>query len=117
IAWLGSLILGFIFPFAVDTIDFHSTYLFVGSLILGDYAFYWSHRLFHSQKLFPIHFIHHTSPRMDLLATSRNTLWQPLLYPHVWLISFALLVFTNPAPIILAVEIMGVFDYWNHSGL
>ena len=117
VGWIISQILTTLFRKAAGSLQIESTVLFFGSLLLFDYAFYWSHRFFHRSSFFSIHFIHHTSTEMDVFATSRNTLWQPLIYPNVWLISLSLWLSSNPTPIILAIEILAIFDFWNHSSL
>ena len=51
---------------------------FVISFVVIDYAYYWNHRLLHG-ALWRWHAVHHTASRLDVVVTSRNTLWTPLL--------------------------------------
>lgn len=40
-------------------------------LVVIDFSDYWTHRLFHTSRLWPIHAIHHSPMQMDWLSSSR----------------------------------------------
>ncbi|MCX5662097.1 MAG: sterol desaturase family protein [Planctomycetota bacterium] len=40
-------------------------------LLLGDFAGYWSHRLFHRRRLWRFHAVHHSAEELDWLASAR----------------------------------------------
>jgi len=40
-------------------------------LVLGDFIGYWTHRVFHSRRLWPFHAIHHSSEEVDWLSSVR----------------------------------------------
>lgn len=40
-------------------------------LLLADFVDYWSHRTFHSRRLWPVHAIHHSPEEMSWLSSSR----------------------------------------------
>jgi sterol desaturase/sphingolipid hydroxylase (fatty acid hydroxylase superfamily) len=39
--------------------------------VITDFAGYWRHRLFHTSALWPVHAVHHSSPHLDWLSTTR----------------------------------------------
>ncbi len=43
----------------------------VEALVLADLMFYWTHRLFHTTRLWPFHAVHHSSPHLDWLSSMR----------------------------------------------
>lgn len=82
-----------------------------------DYLFYWNHRLLHSARLWPLHRVHHTLAVLDVLGTSRNTVWTSFLIVYVWATSIATYVLADPAPYLLAVALTAALDLWRHSPL
>ena len=82
-----------------------------------DYLYYWNHRLLHSNALWPIHLVHHTSDKMDLLVTSRNTLWSSLLLLYLWVNGAAIFLLEDPSWWLLGVGVTAALDLWRHSGL
>lgn len=56
---------------------------FILSFVLVDYLYYWNHRLLHTKFLWKVHQVHHTVTQMDVLGTSRNTLWTILLIVYL----------------------------------
>jgi sterol desaturase/sphingolipid hydroxylase (fatty acid hydroxylase superfamily) len=53
---------------------------------------------------------------MDVLITSRNTLWTPLLIVYVWANSVCLYLLADPRPYLFAVAVSSILDVWRHSG-
>jgi sterol desaturase/sphingolipid hydroxylase (fatty acid hydroxylase superfamily) len=41
------------------------------ALVLADFVSYWSHRLRHHARFFPLHAVHHSAERLDWLAAAR----------------------------------------------
>jgi len=41
------------------------------ALVLADFVSYWSHRLRHHARLFPLHAVHHSAEKLDWLAAAR----------------------------------------------
>jgi sterol desaturase/sphingolipid hydroxylase (fatty acid hydroxylase superfamily) len=75
------------------------------AFILSDIILYWTHRWFHTSKMWPFHAIHHSSEQLDWYSTYR---FHPI---NVWL-SFSLvnavMVFLGLS--IESILIMGVFN-------
>ena len=80
-----------------------------------DYAYYWNHRTLHRKALWPLHQVHHSVERMDVLATSRNTVWTSFLIVYLWLDGLLLFLVRDPTPIVLAVGVTAALDLWRHS--
>ncbi len=57
---------------------------FLINFIFIDFLYYWQHRLFHRIPfLWRLHESHHSSPRVDIWATSRNNLWVNFLFVYI----------------------------------
>lgn len=89
-----------------------------GLCLLGvDYLYYWNHRLLHGARLWSLHRVHHTLEVMDVLGTSRNSLWTSFLVVYVWATSLASFVLADATPYLAAVTLTAVLDLWRHSPL
>jgi sterol desaturase/sphingolipid hydroxylase (fatty acid hydroxylase superfamily) len=86
------------------------------SVVVVDYAFYWNHRLLHG-ALWRWHAVHHTARRLDVLATSRNTLWAPLLLVYVWTTAAAVVLLRDPRGWLAGLSLTAALDLWRHSPL
>jgi sterol desaturase/sphingolipid hydroxylase (fatty acid hydroxylase superfamily) len=74
---------------------------FTLNFVAVDYLYYWNHRLLHG-PLWRWHAAHHSARSMDVLITSRNTLWTPLLIVYVWANAVFLYVLADPRPYLAA---------------
>ncbi|MEH1945832.1 MAG: sterol desaturase family protein [Nostoc sp.] len=90
---------------------------FVISFILIDYLYYWNHRLLHTKLLWKVHQVHHTVTQMDVLGTSRNTLWTSLLIIYLWIHTLFLYLLADPTGYVLGVSLTSALDLWRHSNL
>lgn len=90
---------------------------FLLSFTLIDYLYYWNHRLLHRPALWSFHQLHHSSPRLDVFATSRNSLWTPLLIVYVWVQGAFLFLLADPVPFLWGIALSNALDLWRHSGL
>nr|WP_290224541.1 sterol desaturase family protein [Trichocoleus desertorum] len=90
---------------------------FLLSFMLVDYLYYWNHRLLHHQRLWPWHQVHHTVTQMDVLGTSRNTLWSSFLILYLWIHPLFLLLLQNPTSYVLGVTLTAILDLWRHSAI
>jgi sterol desaturase/sphingolipid hydroxylase (fatty acid hydroxylase superfamily) len=90
---------------------------FIFSFILVDYFYYWNHRLLHSKFLWPLHQVHHSVTDMDVLGTSRNTLWTSLLIVYLWIHPLFLYLLADPTGYLLGVSLTSALDLWRHSHL
>lgn len=89
---------------------------FLLSFVAVDYAYYWNHRLLHG-ALWRWHAVHHTAPRLDVVVTSRNTLWTPLLIVYVWAGIAAVFLLRDPSGFLLGLSLTAALDLWRHSPL
>ncbi|WP_414622658.1 sterol desaturase family protein [Calothrix sp. CCY 0018] len=85
------------------------------SFIFVDYLYYWNHRLFHTRKLWFMHQVHHTVTEMDVLGTSRNTLWTSFFIVYLWIHSLFLYLLQEPYWYILGISLSSALDLWRHS--
>ncbi len=100
--WRGSLELPALVAFALNVVGV-------------DYLYYWNHRLMHSQVLWPLHRLHHSVSQMDVLGTSRNTVWTTLLIVYVWVNGLMLYVLADPLPFAMGAAVTAAGDLWRHS--
>ncbi|QMS91989.1 sterol desaturase family protein [Nostoc edaphicum CCNP1411] len=90
---------------------------FIVSFVVVDYLYYWNHRLLHTKFLWKVHQVHHTVTQMDVLGTSRNTLWTSLLIVYLWIHTLLLYLLTDPTGYLLGVSLTSALDLWRHSSL
>ncbi|MCC5644384.1 sterol desaturase family protein [Nostoc sp. CHAB 5824] len=90
---------------------------FIISFVVIDYLYYWNHRLLHTKLLWNVHQVHHTVTQMDVLGTSRNTLWTSLLIVYLWVHTLFLYLLANPTGYLLGVSLTSALDLWRHSRL
>lgn len=102
--WQGSLVLP-------------APWVFLLNVVGVDYLYYWNHRLLHSELLWPVHRVHHTVSRMDVLGTSRNTLWSTAFILYLWLGGLMLFLLADPRPYVAGAMLTASLDLWRHSEL
>jgi sterol desaturase/sphingolipid hydroxylase (fatty acid hydroxylase superfamily) len=102
-------------PQAKGALDISPLWSFLLNFVAIDYLYYWNHRLLHSNKLWPVHAVHHTPQHIDVFIASRNTLWTPLLIIYVWANGFFIFLLKDPAPFILSASITASLDLWRHT--
>ncbi|MEH1958098.1 MAG: sterol desaturase family protein [Nostoc sp.] len=90
---------------------------FITSFVVVDYLYYWNHRLLHTKLLWKVHQVHHTVTQMDVLGTSRNTLWTSLLIIYLWIHTLFLYLLADPTCYLLGVSLTSALDLWRHSHL
>jgi sterol desaturase/sphingolipid hydroxylase (fatty acid hydroxylase superfamily) len=90
---------------------------FLLSFVFVDYLYYWNHRLLHSRQLWSLHQVHHTVTQMDVLGTSRNTIWSSLFILYLWVHPLFLYALQNPTGYILGVTLTAILDLWRHSAI
>lgn len=119
----GLLVQGFIaaalvwiVPHSRGSIDIPFWAAFLLGFVAVDYAYYWNHRLLHG-ALWRWHAVHHTASRLDVVVTSRNTLWTPLLIVYLWSGVAAILLLRDPSGFVLGLSLTAALDLWRHSPL
>jgi len=90
---------------------------FILSFVAIDYLYYWNHRLLHSAFFWNIHRVHHTVTDLDVLGTSRNTIWASFLIIYLWIHTLFLYLLTDPTGYLLGVSLTSALDLWRHSQL
>lgn len=101
-SWQGVVHLGAIGAFLLN---------FVGV----DYLYYWNHRWLHQRQLWPVHQVHHSVTEMDVLGTSRNTLWSSLLIVYLWVNGLFVYLLDDPKWYLLGMSVTSGLDLWRHS--
>jgi len=109
-----AILLAFV-PQLKGSLDISSAGAFLLNFVAVDYIYYWNHRLLHSNALWRAHAVHHTPEQVDVLITSRNTLWSPLVIVYVWANGFFLFILKDPAPYLLAASLTASLDLWRHT--
>ncbi|MBD1862560.1 MULTISPECIES: sterol desaturase family protein [Trichocoleus] len=89
---------------------------FLLSFVFVDYLYYWNHRLLH-HRFWPWHQVHHTVTQMDVLGTSRNTLWSSFFILYLWIHPLFLFLLQHPAGYVLGVTLTAILDLWRHSAI
>ena len=100
---------------AAGTVELHPLVAFALCFVGVDYLYYWNHRVLHSKVLWPVHLVHHTADQMDVLTTSRNTVWSSLLIVYLWINGTVVYLLADPMPYVAAITLTAVLDLWRHS--
>lgn len=130
---IGLTIQGFLIPLLQGTIVYGIYYYllprfqgclqispilsFMISFVVIDYLYYWNHRLLHHGFFWNIHQVHHTVTDMDVLGTSRNTIWTSFLIIYLWIHPLFIYLLQNPTAYLLGVALTSALDLWRHSSL
>lgn len=104
-----------LFPGWHHDLDVHPLLAFTLSFVAVDYLYYWNHRLLHSRWGWMAHRIHHTVSVMDVVGTSRNTLWSSFLILYLWIHGLFIFLLANPTAYLLGVGLTAALDLWRHS--
>ncbi len=119
IQWLKVVIivasLRFLLPDWAGTLVLNPFLAFLCSFVILDYGYYWNHRCLHTQTFWPIHRVHHTARQMDVLVTSRNTLWTSFFILYLWVNSIMMYLLAEPAVYFFGFTLTAVLDLWRHS--
>lgn len=108
------------FPAYRGTLELPGHPWFVGFLlnfIVVDYLYYWNHRLLHQRRFWPLHQVHHSLTQMDVLGTSRNTLWSSFLLIYLWVNGVLIYVLHEPGGFMAGAALTASLDLWRHSAL
>ncbi|MBE9029688.1 sterol desaturase family protein [filamentous cyanobacterium LEGE 11480] len=85
------------------------------NFVAVDYLYYWNHRLLHTVGLWPMHQVHHSVTAMDVLGTSRNTLWSSLLIVYLWVNGLLVYLLDDPQWYLVGMSLTSGLDLWRHS--
>ena len=109
IAALDSLL-----PELAGTLELHPVVAFAPCFVGIDYIYYWNHRLLHTEKLWPLHIVHHSGLQMDVWTTSRNSVWTTFFIIYLWGNGVMIYFLADPAPYIAAATLTAILDLWRH---
>lgn len=90
---------------------------FLLNFIVVDYLYYWNHRLFHHPWGWSLHRVHHSVTEMDVMGTSRNTLWTSFLIVYLWCNGLLVFLLDAPGGYIAGAATTASLDLWRHSTL
>lgn len=97
------------------SVQLHPVFAFGLSFVAVDYLYYWNHRFLHSRWGWFAHQVHHTVSTMDVLGTSRNTLWSSFLIVYLWVHGLLIYLLVDPSSYILGISLTAALDLWRHS--
>ncbi|NEQ53759.1 MAG: sterol desaturase family protein [Leptolyngbya sp. SIO3F4] len=104
-----------LFPAWHHSLPCHPMLAFAISFVAVDYLYYWNHRFLHSRWGWFVHQVHHTVTTMDVLGTSRNTLWSSFLIVYLWVHGLFIYLLADPTAYVLGVSLTAALDLWRHS--
>lgn len=81
-----------------------------------DYAYYWNHRWLHGIA-WPIHKVHHTVTQLDVLSSSRNSVWSSFFILYLWVHTLMLYLLSEPSGYLWGISLTAMLDLWRHSRL
>jgi sterol desaturase/sphingolipid hydroxylase (fatty acid hydroxylase superfamily) len=84
------------------------------ALVLADFIFYWTHRLFHTSRLWPAHAVHHSGERLDWLSSMRFHPINDVVSRLAQAVPLVLLGFA-PVAVLWAVPVVVVFIVVTHA--
>jgi sterol desaturase/sphingolipid hydroxylase (fatty acid hydroxylase superfamily) len=105
----------YLLPNLKSILSIHPLIAFSFSFIVVDYLYYWNHRLFHTPLLWSVHKVHHTVTTMDVVGTSRNTLWTSFFIVYLWVHSLFIYLLQDPTWYIFGASLTSILDLWRHS--
>jgi len=88
---------------------------FLINFIFIDFLYYIIHRAMHSDLMWGLHLLHHSAQDMDIVVSSRNSVWTSFFFPYLWLNSFFIFALENKSGYIIAVSLTAMLDLWRHS--
>jgi sterol desaturase/sphingolipid hydroxylase (fatty acid hydroxylase superfamily) len=103
-------------PSYQGSIEFSPLAAFALSFIGVDYLYYWNHRFLHSERLWALHKVHHSIEKLDILATSRNSLWTVFFIVYLWCQALFVFLLKNPEWFLAGLTVGYSLDVWRHSG-
>ena len=104
-----------LFPEWHHSLLLHPALAFALSFVAVDYLYYWNHRFLHSPWGWWVHQVHHTVTAMDVLGTSRNTLWSSFLIVYLWVHGLFIYLLADPTVYVLGGSLTAALDLWRHS--
>jgi sterol desaturase/sphingolipid hydroxylase (fatty acid hydroxylase superfamily) len=107
----------YLFPFQEGCLHLSAIGAFLLNFVVLDYLYYWNHRCLHGTLFWKLHQVHHTVSEMDVLGTSRNTIWTSFFLVYLWGNAFWIFLLQDPTGYIIGMSLTSVLDLWRHSPL
>ena len=108
--------LHWLWPQAANSLTISPFISFLLCVVLIDYGYYWNHRWLHTHG-WAIHQVHHTVTHLDILGTSRNSLWSSLFILYLWVHTLMLYLLKDPSGYLWGISLTAMLDLWRHSQL
>jgi sterol desaturase/sphingolipid hydroxylase (fatty acid hydroxylase superfamily) len=102
-------------PQLSGSINLAAPLAFLLNFVLVDYLYYWNHRCLHRPSFWPTHAVHHSIGKLDPIASSRNTIWSPLLILYLWVNGAAFFFLKDPFWFLVGASLTAALDLWRHS--
>lgn len=109
-------LLHWLLPQAENCIAIPALLSFLACTVFVDYGYYWNHRWLHTHA-WAIHRVHHTVTHLDVLGTSRNSLWSSLFILYLWVHALMLYLLKDPSGYLWGISLTAILDLWRHSQL
>jgi sterol desaturase/sphingolipid hydroxylase (fatty acid hydroxylase superfamily) len=61
--------------------------------------------------------VHHTVTQLDVLGSSRNSLWSSFFILYLWIHTLMLYLLDNPSGYLWGISLTAALDLWRHSQL
>jgi len=113
--WVTTQILAPAFPAAAGALPIGFWGGFALNVLAIDFLYYWQHRAFHARIAWPLHIAHHASQRVDVWATSRNTVWTNFLFVYFMINPWAALLCDAPEGFYTGAAVTAALDLWRHG--
>jgi sterol desaturase/sphingolipid hydroxylase (fatty acid hydroxylase superfamily) len=85
-------------------------------LVLADLIFYWTHRLFHTTRMWPFHAVHHSSEHLDWVSSMRFHPVNDIVSRVFQAVPLVLLGFA-PAAVVCAIPVVVTFIVVTHANV
>ncbi|MEQ1877243.1 MAG: sterol desaturase family protein, partial [Bdellovibrionia bacterium] len=108
-------VLAFFAPQAQGSWNLSPAVAFLLNFVLVDYVYYLNHRVLHTKPFWPAHAVHHSIEKLDPVATSRNSLWTPVLIVYLWVNGLGLYFLNDPFWFLMGAAVTAALDLWRHS--
>lgn len=103
-------------PNAKGTLPITVWQAFCLNFVVIDFLYYWQHRALHQIKyLWPFHLCHHSSPKVDIWATSRNNLWINFMFVYLLINPMLGYCCAEPTGFFAGVMMTASLDIFRHT--
>lgn len=115
--YLGTRVLPSLISIDKDALTIPNWIQFLLPFTLVDYLYYWNHRIMHRSEFWWLHRVHHTSRKLDIFVTSRNSIWTVFFFVYIWFQSFLIFSQKDPSGFFYGMYLLAAMDLWRHSSI